>query len=110
MNNETFDEYQRRFNAQYSVKGTPEYRIQDTGYPTSINVGGAATEWASIDKDMNVTFLDMDKCAEGPHNNFTVLALAVWNAAIEAAVKHLGKTDALWLAQDVIYALKELKK
>jgi hypothetical protein len=36
---------------------------------------------------MNVTLLDMDKCKEGPPNSYTALALAIWNAAIEAAAK-----------------------
>jgi hypothetical protein len=40
-------------------------------------------EWARIDKDMNVTHLDMELCAKGPHNAYTALALAIWNKAIE---------------------------
>jgi hypothetical protein len=46
------------------------------------------TEWARIDKDGNVTHLDMDLCAKGPHNAYTALALAIWNRAIEEAVKY----------------------
>jgi hypothetical protein len=42
-----------------------------------------ATEWARIDKDMNVVHLDMDLCAKGPHNAYTALAMAIWNKAIE---------------------------
>ncbi len=42
-----------------------------------------ATEWARIDKDMNVTHLDMELCAKGPHNAYTALAMAIWNKAIE---------------------------
>ena len=41
------------------------------------------TEWARIDKDLNVTHLDMDLCAKGPHNTYTALAMAIWNKAIE---------------------------
>jgi len=39
--------------------------------------------WARVDKDMNVTYLDMELCAKGPHNAYTALALAIWNKAIE---------------------------
>jgi hypothetical protein len=42
-----------------------------------------ATEWARVDKDMNVTHLDMELCAKGPHNAYTALAMAIWNKAIE---------------------------
>ena len=42
-----------------------------------------ATEWARIDKDMNVVHLDMELCAKGPHNAYTALAMAIWNKAIE---------------------------
>jgi hypothetical protein len=47
-----------------------------------------ATEWARIDKDMNVTHLDMELCAKGPHNAYTALAMAIWNKAIEEAAKY----------------------
>jgi hypothetical protein len=40
-------------------------------------------EWARIDKDMNVTHLDMELCAQGPQNVYTALAMAIWNKAIE---------------------------
>jgi len=40
-------------------------------------------EWARIDKDMNVTHLDMELCAKGPHNAYTALAMAIWDKAIE---------------------------
>ena len=42
-----------------------------------------ATEWARIDKDLNVVHLDMELCAKGPHNAYTALAMAIWNKAIE---------------------------
>lgn len=46
------------------------------------------TEWARIDKDMNVVHLDMELCAKGPHNAYTALAMAIWNKAIEEAAKY----------------------
>jgi hypothetical protein len=45
-------------------------------------------EWARIDKDMNVTHLDMELCAQGPQNVYTALAMAIWNKAIEEAAKY----------------------
>ena len=39
--------------------------------------------WARVDKDGNVTHLDMELCAKGPHNAYTALAMAIWNKAIE---------------------------
>jgi hypothetical protein len=39
-------------------------------------------EWARVDKDLNVTHLDIDLCAKGPQNVYTALALAIWNKAI----------------------------
>jgi len=47
-----------------------------------------ATEWARIDKDMNVVHLDMELCAKGPKNVYTALAMAIWNKAIEEAAKY----------------------
>ena len=41
------------------------------------------TEWARVDKDLNVTHLDMELCAKGPKNVYTALAMAIWNKAIE---------------------------
>ena len=46
------------------------------------------TEWARVDKDLNVTHLDIDLCAKGPQNVYTALALAIWNKAIEEAAKY----------------------
>ena len=40
-----------------------------------------ATEWARVDKDLNVTHLDMDLCRKGPQNEYTALAIAIWDAA-----------------------------
>jgi hypothetical protein len=39
--------------------------------------------WAHIDKDMQVTHLDMELCAQGPHNMYTALAMAIWNKAVQ---------------------------
>ena len=64
------------------------------------------TEWARIDKDCNVTHLDMDLCAKGPHNAYTALALAIWNAALEEAVKYAVGEGNDTLADSI----RELKK
>lgn len=62
--------------------------------------------WAQVDKDMKVTHLDMDLCAKGPHNEYTALAIAIWNKAIEtAASKAYGVGDEGMYAQ-----IMELKK
>jgi hypothetical protein len=46
-----------------------------------------ATEWARVDKDLNVTHLDLDLCFQGPQNEYTALAKAIWNKAMEEAAK-----------------------
>lgn len=62
--------------------------------------------WACVDKDMNVTHLDMDVCAKGRLDAYTALALAIWNAALEEAAKYAeGDGD------DVLAdSIRELKK
>ena len=40
------------------------------------------TEWARVDKDLNITHLDMELCAKSPPNTYTALAMAIWNKAI----------------------------
>ena len=45
-------------------------------------------EWARVDKDLNVTHLDMELCGKGPKNVYTALAMAIWNKAIEEAAKY----------------------
>lgn len=50
-------------------------------------------EWARVDKDMNVTHLDMDLCAKGPQNVYTALAIAIWNKAIEHAADNFEVED-----------------
>jgi hypothetical protein len=42
------------------------------------------SEWARVDKDLNLVHLDMDLCAQGPANAYTALAIGVWNAAVKA--------------------------
>ena len=37
--------------------------------------------WARVDKDLNVTHLDMDLCRNGEQNEYTALAIAIWDAA-----------------------------
>jgi hypothetical protein len=63
-------------------------------------------EWARIDKDMNVTHLDMELCAKGPHNAYTALAIGVWNAALEEAAKYAAG-ECGGAIED---AIRELKK
>jgi hypothetical protein len=57
----------------------------------------STTEWARVDKDLNVTHLDMELCAKGPQNVYTALALAIWNKAIaqerEACAKACEAAD-----------------
>ena len=65
--------------------GTPEP-------PTSIFSLPNQT-WATVDKDLNVTYLDMELCARGPQNAYTALALAVWNKAIETAADNFEIDD-----------------
>jgi hypothetical protein len=42
------------------------------------------SEWARVDKDLNLVHLDMDLCAQSPANVYTALAIGVWNAATKA--------------------------
>lgn len=63
-------------------------------------------EWARIDKDMNVTHLDMELCAKGPHNAYTALAIGVWNAALEEAARYAAG-ECGGAIED---AIRELKK
>ena len=65
-----------------------------------------ATEWARIDKDMNVVHLDMELCAKGPHNAYTALAIGVWNAALEEAARYAAG-ECGGAIED---AIRELKK
>jgi hypothetical protein len=63
-------------------------------------------EWARVDKDLNVTHLDMELCAKGPQNVYTALALAIWNKAIaqerEACAKVCEDIDTEYEGQDVL--------
>jgi hypothetical protein len=67
------------------------------------------SEWARVDKDLNLVHLDMDLCAQGPANVYTALAIGVWNAAIEEAAKQVDHILSVTHATqgDVI---RELKK
>ena len=62
-------------------------------------------EWARVDKDLNVTHLDIDLCAKGPQNVYTALALAIWNKAIEEAAKYASSEGNDVLADSI----KDLK-
>ena len=65
------------------------------------------TEWARVDKDLNVTHIDMELCAKGPQNVYTALALAIWHKAIaherSACAKVVEKYCGAW--DDKGYAL-----
>ena len=50
--------------------------------PAAYSFGHSKVEWARVDKDLNVTHLDMELCAKGPPNVYTALAMAIWNKAI----------------------------
>jgi hypothetical protein len=62
--------------------------------------------WARVDKDGNVTHLDMELCAKGPHNAYTALAIGVWNAALEEAARYAAG-ECGGAIED---AIRELKK
>lgn len=73
--------------------------------PVAFSFTNQPTEWARVDKDGNVTHLDMELCAEGPHNAYTALAIAIWNKAIEEAAKYAaGDGD------DLADSIRKLKK
>ena len=57
--------------------------------------------WARVDKDMNVTHLDMDLCAKGPHNQYTALAVAIWNTALEEAAEYASSEGNDLLADSI---------
>ena len=67
------------------VMGEPVERIRfimSNQEPEAHVFAHPTTEWARVDKDLNVTHLDMELCAKGPQNVYTALALAIWNKAI----------------------------
>lgn len=72
-----------------------------------VDMSKPETEWARVDKDLNVTHLDMELCAQGPQNVYTALALAIWNKAIaqerEACAKVVEDYCGAW--NDEGYAL-----
>jgi hypothetical protein len=65
------------------ISMTDGVRITPNQEPIEYTFTPPATEWARIDKDMNVVHLDMELCAKGPHNAYTALAMAIWKKAIE---------------------------
>lgn len=93
--------------------GTERMRIADDSVYITSNQEPVAFEfkqpgevWARVDKDSNVTHLNMDLCAKGPQNAYTALAIAIWNKAVEAAAsKAYGVGDEGMYAQ-----IMELKK
>jgi hypothetical protein len=65
-----------------------------------ITIGNSSEEiWAHIDKDMQVTHLDMELCAQGPHNMYTALAMAIWNKAVQEEREACAKVCDETLAQ-----------
>ena len=76
------------------ISMTDGVRITPNQEPMGFSFSNA-TEWARIDKDMNVTHLDMELCAKGPHNAYTALAMAIWNKAIETEREKVAQ----WMMQ-----------
>ena len=58
------------------------------------------SEWARVDKDLNLVHLDMDLCAQGPANVYTALAIGVWNAAVKAEREGCAKEADKWNKRD----------
>ena len=68
------------------VMGEPVERIRfimSNQEPEAHVFAHPTTEWARIDKDLNVTHLDMELCAKGPKNVYTAMAMAIWNKAVQ---------------------------
>ena len=60
------------------------------------------SEWARVDKDLNLVHLDMDLCAQGPANVYTALAIGVWNAAVKVEREACAKVcEGLPMQQEV---------
>ena len=67
--------------------------------------------WARVDKDLNVTHLDMDMCAHpGVQDAHTALAIAVWNKAIQAAADRVLVIIDSFYADEVYDSIMRLKK
>ena len=67
------------------IMGEPVERVRvrmSNQEPEAHVFAHSTIEWARVDKDLNVTHLDIDLCAKGPQNVYTALALAIWNKAI----------------------------
>lgn len=87
----------------YTTTRNPKFAFYpDTPTCTEYTFKTDPTMWARVDKDNKVTFLDMDVCAKGT-DPYSALAVAVWNAAIDAA---LEKCSNGYNA----HSIKELKK
>jgi len=68
------------------VMGEPVERIRfimSNQEPEAHVFAHPTTEWARVDKDLNVTHLDMELCAKGPKNVYTAMAMAIWNKAVQ---------------------------
>lgn len=69
----------------YTTTRNPKFAFYpDT--PTCTEFHAEPAMWARVDKDNKVTHLDMDVCAKGT-DPYSALAVAVWNAAIDAAAQ-----------------------
>ena len=67
------------------IMGEPVERVRvrmSNQEPEAHVFAHSTIEWARVDKDLNVTHLDIDLCAKGPQNVYTALALAIWGKAI----------------------------
>lgn len=94
------DEVVWRYTAPEEARIVASYEHQNVLY------GSGNTEWARIDKDLNLVHLDMDLCAKGPANAYTALAVGIWNAALEEAARYAAGEGNDTLADSI----KELKK
>jgi hypothetical protein len=60
------------------------------------------SEWARVDKDLNLVHLNMDLCAQSPANVYKALAIGVWNAATKAEREACAKVcEGLPMQQEV---------
>ena len=89
------------------ISMTDGVRITPNQEPIEYTFTSPATEWARIDKDMNVTHLDMELCAKGPHNAYTALAMAIWNKAVQ---EEREKSLRLWMLLDDIDTADDIAK
>ena len=64
------------------------------------------SEWARVDKDLNLVHLDMELCDQSTANVYTALAIGVWNAALDEAARYAASEGNDLLADSI----RELKK